>query len=894
MRPLIALAIVALLALPVLAIASSTRAEDVDIGAFVEFPLEKGDYSTDDGIVINVTLTNYGTTDANLTGSAQLEVKTRLTGDLVWKPLSRSFKDVPMGGEITLLWSKWSPSKGGDFQAKVYVTYFGDTYVKNNEAVRNFSMHSENWIDDPRLEDGKVLPVYGDTGTTFTYSVVYTYNKLPDIVKVMIDGTDHTMQEEDPLDVIAEDGKKYVYLTKLSIGDHGYNFTARYGDFVAKYTDYYQDPQDPKRSLERPFRGPWVNITLNTEVMSPLEGYVTTDFRFSVFYGSAKNLPPDEIVAVINNVTYDMAQSSNSAIYYTGRIEFFVRVLGFDLLMPPVNLTFKCRQGGDSLSLGPFHFKGPSTEMGTLTGNVTDQDGSPIEGAVVTIDPGIGQAITGPDGSYSIQSYEGFGYRVSCSAQGLMSKTYSNVDIAPMTDKKLDIILYPPPIGAILSGYVLTDINGNRTPLGGIRVSLAGDTYVNSTITNGSGGFKMGFIPGGEGYALSVSEDPYTPFMAIFNIQENQIIHKEIVLTEREAAVSILPLPGDVPLDVVFNLTFDSPVNISTVDISLDPPVTTARVLSTDMTYLRVIPQEGLWFAMNYTLTLYSGVRNTSGNLIVWKPLSWTYRTHLQSPGSVQTDPAPDSIDVPLNPQISFTFTIGIVENTLDISLVRSDNRSDLLSMNKTVTLYRNETDHYRSWAVLDVTCGPLDYGKDYIMTISDGLLDIYGRAVFDSPYNLEFTTIDEPDADEDGYPDSVDEFPNDPLYHSDRDDDGFADEIDAFPDDKNEHLDTDGDDIGDGSDPDDDGDGMPDEWESQYGLDPLDPQDAFDDPDGDGYNNVDEYNAGTAPNDRSDHPKEKVGTLWIWIALALVALLIFVAIAFVARFRTKEHPAEE
>jgi hypothetical protein len=46
----------------------------------------------------------------------------------------------------------------------------------------------------------------------------------------------------------------------------------------------------------------------------------------------------------------------------------------------------------------------------------------------------------------------------------------------------------------------------------------------------------------------------------------------------------------------------------------------------------------------------------------------------------------------------------------------------------------------------------------------------------------------------------------------------------------------------------DDDGDGMPDDWEKLYELDPLDPSDAGENPDGDEYTNLQEYLNNTNP----------------------------------------------
>ncbi|MBS3778510.1 MAG: hypothetical protein KGY50_04385 [Candidatus Thermoplasmatota archaeon] len=46
------------------------------------------------------------------------------------------------------------------------------------------------------------------------------------------------------------------------------------------------------------------------------------------------------------------------------------------------------------------------------------------------------------------------------------------------------------------------------------------------------------------------------------------------------------------------------------------------------------------------------------------------------------------------------------------------------------------------------------------------------------------------------------------------------------------------------------DNDGMNDVWEQFYGFDPTDPSDAYEDYDGDGYNNLEEFRLGTNPLD--------------------------------------------
>ncbi len=128
---------------------------------------------------------------------------------------------------------------------------------------------------------------------------------------------------------------------------------------------------------------------------------------------------------------------------------------------------------------------------------------------------------------------------------------------------------------------------------------------------------------------------------------------------------------------------------------------------------------------------------------------------------------------------------------------------------------------------------------------------------------------------------------------------------------------DTDGDNIPDNIDDDDDGDNIPDSWEAKYSsiLDPLDPTDAAEDPDNDGYSNLKEYlgpdgkpggSDSSDPTSKSSIPKSKTedtdkdsitqGTDLTLIAVigVVIVIIILVVIFAVVRKRRKSIEKED
>jgi hypothetical protein len=79
------------------------------------------------------------------------------------------------------------------------------------------------------------------------------------------------------------------------------------------------------------------------------------------------------------------------------------------------------------------------------------------------------------------------------------------------------------------------------------------------------------------------------------------------------------------------------------------------------------------------------------------------------------------------------------------------------------------------------------------------------------------------------------------------------------------------------------DNDGMPDEWEERYGLNPYDPMDASQDQDEDGITNIEEYQQGTNPLKKlasSSEIFERLQENWAYLTASLIVFVVIILLA--------------
>lgn len=269
-------------------------------------------------------------------------------------------------------------------------------------------------------------------------------------------------------------------------------------------------------------------------------------------------------------------------------------------------------------------------------------------------------------------------------------------------------------------------------------------------------------------------------------------------------------------------------------------------------------PSSDLLFGVEYNVVMTPSIKDVEGVELdgenIGEPSSYRFSfwtRPVDGPLEIRSW-SPQGPDALLWPTISIGFDKPIAPESLGEGNLRLAGPEDV-QVKLEVTL---SEDHKE---VTATTMTPLAQLKTYTVNLSESIRSTVG-VTLGRYIEWSFTT-------------------GTPNLGKDRDDDGAPDDLDWFPDDPSESEDTDVDGTGNNLDLDDDGDGMPDDWEGRYDLDPLDPSDAELDEDDDGYTNLEEYREGSDPTEKEG----KVDTSYLVFIIFIVGVLLVALLAIYA-----------
>ncbi|MFC0186763.1 carboxypeptidase regulatory-like domain-containing protein [Fictibacillus aquaticus] len=232
---------------------------------------------------------------------------------------------------------------------------------------------------------------------------------------------------------------------------------------------------------------------------------------------------------------------------------------------------------------------------GTLQGTVTASGGGGVNGAAVLLSDSLGtvvaQAVTSPEGTYSISGIIPGHYTLTVSADGYQSVTIGqNVPSNQVTTA--DFVLQSNP------GTVTGTVTGSGAPLANAFVEALNATgiVVSSILTDGAGQYSISRLSAGS-YRLRVSAPSHQTFIVGFSIAEGETATVD---------VNLLASPGSITGTVIDEDT-GAPIEGASLKVVNSSGITDATVL-TDVNGQYTVNSLA---PGNYVITFYSDGHGT-------------------------------------------------------------------------------------------------------------------------------------------------------------------------------------------------------------------------------------------------------------------------------------------
>jgi len=165
--------------------------------------------------------------------------------------------------------------------------------------------------------------------------------------------------------------------------------------------------------------------------------------------------------------------------------------------------------------------------MGSISGTVTSNGTTPVEGATVEIVGAPFQRTTDANGAYSFDFLVPGEYQLKASKFGHFDATSETITVVEDENTVVNFVLAPNPTGTI-SGKV----TGNNAPngLANVAITLSGyDTY--STTTDALGNYSIPNVFGGHTYTIKALLQGYQSYTSTIEVTSGNIT-RNIVLNE--------------------------------------------------------------------------------------------------------------------------------------------------------------------------------------------------------------------------------------------------------------------------------------------------------------------------------------------------------------------------